>query len=157
MLMLILCTVCSNWNQFVIALHALQALLCNANKWLRLKLRQAPTATGEFHCGTQTADCARLIRKADTISPSPYPEHHQARILPAKFTTQNCGPTTSHFCSLQVLALFCCYSHTFTSKHNLLFRGVGWDSPLCTPAAVQPIVPVPDDRWVWSLWWGENW
>jgi hypothetical protein len=30
-------------------------------------------------------------------------------------------------------------------------------SPLCTPATNWPIVPAPDDRWVWSVWWNENW
>jgi hypothetical protein len=30
-------------------------------------------------------------------------------------------------------------------------------SPLGTSATNGPIVPAPDDRWVWSIWWNENW
>jgi hypothetical protein len=64
-------------------LHALQALLCNPNKWLRQKLRQAPTATGEFLCGNQTADCAQVTMSSDPQSPPHSPEHHQTSFVPA--------------------------------------------------------------------------
>jgi hypothetical protein len=30
-------------------------------------------------------------------------------------------------------------------------------SPLSTSVTNWPIVPVPDDRWVWNIWWNENW
>jgi hypothetical protein len=30
-------------------------------------------------------------------------------------------------------------------------------SPLGTPATIGPVVPAPDDRWLWSSWWNENW
>jgi hypothetical protein len=30
-------------------------------------------------------------------------------------------------------------------------------SPLGTPATNWPILPAPDVRWVWSIWWNENW
>jgi hypothetical protein len=29
--------------------------------------------------------------------------------------------------------------------------------PLGTSAANRPVVPAPDDRRVWSIWWNENW
>jgi hypothetical protein len=32
-----------------------------------------------------------------------------------------------------------------------------WLSPLGTSPTNCSIVPVPDDRWVWSIWWNENW
>jgi hypothetical protein len=28
---------------------------------------------------------------------------------------------------------------------------------LGTSAPIWPIVPAPDDRWLWSIWWNENW
>jgi hypothetical protein len=47
------------------------------------------------------------------------------------------------------------------SVHNLfyiLWGGVGWVlSPLGASATNWPIVSAPDDRWVWSAWWNENW
>jgi hypothetical protein len=30
-------------------------------------------------------------------------------------------------------------------------------SPLGRSATNWPIVPAPDDRWIWSIWWNENW
>jgi hypothetical protein len=37
------------------------------------------------------------------------------------------------------------------------FREVGWDSLVGTSATIWPIVPAPDDRWVWSSQWNGNW
>jgi hypothetical protein len=35
---------------------------------------------------------------------------------------------------------------------------VGWDlSPLGTSVIIWPILPAPNDRWVWSIWLNENW
>jgi hypothetical protein len=30
-------------------------------------------------------------------------------------------------------------------------------SPLGPSATNCPVVPAPDDEWVWSIWWNENW
>jgi hypothetical protein len=48
-------------------------------------------------------------------------------------------------------------------KYNPFFVTffISWDgvrlSPLFTSATNSPIVPAPDDRWVWSSSWNENW
>jgi hypothetical protein len=41
----------------------------------------------------------------------------------------------------------------------VFFNFVGWGdmSPLCTSSTNWTIVPHTDDRWIWSIWWNENW
>jgi hypothetical protein len=50
--------------------------------------------------------------------------------------------------------------HTLCEGWNSLFKvscgGVRLN-PLGTSATNWPIVPTPYDRWLWSIWWNENW
>lgn len=42
------------------------------------------------------------------------------------------------------------------SYNYILFRGLGWLSPLGMSATSSPVVPELDDRQIWSIWWNEN-
>jgi hypothetical protein len=47
------------------------------------------------------------------------------------------------------------------NKTMLIFFFISWGgvrlNPLGTSATNWPIVPARDDRWIWSVWWNENW
>jgi hypothetical protein len=50
------------------------------------------------------------------------------------------------------------YTPWSTHPHSyFLLRMVGWESLLGTQSTAGPIVPTPDDSWVWSNRWNENW
>jgi hypothetical protein len=57
-----------------------------------------------------------------------------------------------------------CYSTSFQSLWFSFIKGqflASWGgtrlSPLGTSATIWPVVPAPDDRCIWSIWWNENW
>jgi hypothetical protein len=79
-------------------------------------------------------------------------------------------------CSCLVHWHWCLYSLSGSRSHSLYKLGHWWPtynklhalnfliscggvrlSPLGTSATNWPTVPVKDDRWVWSIWWNENW
>jgi hypothetical protein len=73
------------------------------------------------------------------------------------------GSVVNH---LRALSQFACrkeenHKLTNTKQKAQCLGFVGWGevrlSPLGTSATNWPIIPAPDDRWVWSMWWIENW
>jgi hypothetical protein len=78
-------------------------------------------------------------------------------VLIHKFRKLNVLRNTLHFSESETFESFVFSMVLFgLLSSNFFLNGVRL-SPLGTSATNWAIVPAPNDRWVWSIWWNKNW